>query len=51
MKSDEKMDAIWHMSDVVYSPTLDTPDQVREFITCLTKLIYDYKMVGLVYDF
>ena len=51
MKSDEKMDAIWRMSDVVYSPTLDTPDQVREFITCLTKLIYDYKMVGLVYDF
>ena len=50
MKCDPKMDAIWQMSDVVASPRLDTPDQVREYVTCLTKLIYDYKMVGLIYD-
>ena len=28
-----------------------TNDDVREYITCLTKLIYDYKMIGLIYEY
>lgn len=50
MKCDIKMDEIWRLSDMVQQPVLETPDQVRTFVTALTKLIYDYKMVGVIYD-
>lgn len=49
MVCDEKMDEIWRLSDTVEHPRLETAEDVREFIRCLTALIYDYKMVGLIY--
>ena len=50
MLCDNKMDEIWRLSDLVSDPQLETAEDVRAYIRALTALIYDYKMVGLIYD-
>lgn len=50
MRCDEKMDEIWTLSDLVSAPELETLEDVRAYIRSLTTLIYDYKMVGLIYE-
>lgn len=50
MTCDRKMDDIWRMEPIVTSPSLESAEDVRTFIRCLTTLIYDYKMVGLIYQ-
>ena len=50
MLCDKKMDEIWSLSDQVYHPKLETAEDVRSYIRALTALIYDYKMIGVIYD-
>ena len=42
---------IKRLQGVMANIEIKTNDDVREFITTLTKLIYDYKMIGLIYDY
>lgn len=51
MICDIYMDRIEEMSDMVYNAELKDKEEAREFVRNLTSLIYDYKMIGMVYDF
>ena len=42
---------IRRLENTVREMKILTNDDVREYITCLTKLIYDYKMIGLIYEY
>ena len=49
--SDMYADEIRRLVRLVDNAKMKTNDEVREFIAALTKLIYDYKMLGKIYDF
>ncbi|MDO4621417.1 MAG: nuclear transport factor 2 family protein [Eubacteriales bacterium] len=49
MPCDEKMDEIWELLAKTNAPKLDNIEEVREYTAAITKLIYDYKMIGLIY--
>lgn len=49
--SDMYADEIRRLVHLVDNARMKTNDEVREFIAALTKLIYDYKMLGKIYDF
>lgn len=44
-------DEIKRLTAEVDSAEFQTNDDVRDFIYNLTKLVYDYKMIGKIYDF
>lgn len=49
--SDMHADEIRRLVRLVDTARMETNDEVREFIAALTTLIYDYKMLGKIYDF
>lgn len=51
MICDIYMDRIDEMSQMVYNAQMKDKDEVRRFVRNLTSLVYDYKMIGLIYDF
>ena len=51
MLCDVYMDDIDRLRDAVYHAELKDAEEVRSFVRNLTKLVYDYKMVGMLYDF
>lgn len=51
MRCDVYMDEIDQLRTAVYNAELKDVEEVRSFVCNLTKLIYDYKMVGMLYDF
>lgn len=44
-------DEIKRLVAIVDNAQMKNNDEVREFIYSLTKLVYDYKMIGKIYDF
>ncbi len=44
-------DDIKKLRKSVESNSLNTVEEVRSFIKDYTKLVYDYKMIGLIYDY
>lgn len=50
MKSDEKIDEIKRLTELVNDPKLENVEDVRQFVRDLTSLIWDYKIIGEVYQ-
>lgn len=51
MICDVYMDEIDFLRDRVYHAEMKDKEEVRTFVRDLKKLVYDYKMVGMLYDF
>ncbi|MFQ7473309.1 MAG: ester cyclase [Anaerovoracaceae bacterium] len=51
MKSDVYMDAIEKLCDDVYNNPMKDVEDARQYVKDITALIYDYKMLGMIYDF
>lgn len=51
MICDVYIDEIDRLTDMVYSAQMRDKEEVRAFIRNLTRLVYDYKMIGMLYDF
>ncbi|MBN2222028.1 MAG: hypothetical protein JW708_07415, partial [Vallitaleaceae bacterium] len=51
MQSDRIMDAMDDLVKKVDSCLFQNKEEVRDFIRNLTKLVYDYKMIGKLYEF
>ena len=51
MKSDVYMDAIENLCDQVYNNPMKDKEDARQYVKDMTALIYDYKMLGMIYDF
>lgn len=51
MTNTEKMAVIDRLSAAVYQAAPTNESEMREFIRALTSLVYDYKMLGIIYDF
>ena len=51
MKSDVYMDTIEKLCDQVYNNPMKDKEDARQYVKDMTALIYDYKMLGMIYDF
>lgn len=51
MRSDIYMDKIEELCDAVYANPMEDVEDARQYVKDLTALIYDYKMLGMIYDF
>ncbi|MDF2614490.1 MAG: hypothetical protein K0S71_2276 [Clostridia bacterium] len=51
MISDLYMDTIDELMEAVDNCKFEDKEEVRSFVCNLTKLVYDYKMMGKLYDF
>lgn len=51
MKSDIFMDECERLCDEVYNADIKDKEDARQYIRNMTALIYDYKMLGMIYDF
>lgn len=51
MLTDKYSDDIKIKTDLLNSLNIETEQDVKEFIETYMKLVYDYKMVGLLYDY
>ena len=51
MICDMYMDRIDEMREMVYQAQMRDKEEVRAFVRNLTSLVYDYKMIGMLYDF
>lgn len=51
MLSDAFMDKVDELTEIVYHKDICNKEDARLFIRALTGLIYDYKMIGMIYDF
>jgi hypothetical protein len=51
LKSDIFMDKVEELCKAVYNNPMSDVEDARRYVKDLTALIYDYKMLGMIYDF